>query len=97
MRQKKTSLTLIIVTLCLVVVNVARGFVAGMFRSHNVSHALGSATFCLVFPVMVALLFSIARGFRNPRSATKVVLWTTVVMLLAGLGNLVQSIARQNL
>jgi hypothetical protein len=92
-KENRPSATLVVATGCLVFVNGLRGFAEGMIRSRRISHALGSATFCLLFPIVVALLFSIGKRFRNARSRTKVVLWTTVLMLVAGVGNLAQHAA----
>lgn len=49
---------------------------------------MGGAAAPLFWSVVVALLFSISKRFRNRRSQTKVVLWTLFVCLLAGVGNL---------
>jgi len=68
-----------------------------MSQGHRISFALGSATFCLVFPGIVALLFCIGKRFRTLRSCTQVILWTTVVMLLAALANYAQRAASSKL
>jgi hypothetical protein len=65
-------------------------------RSHRISYALGSATFCVILPIVVALLFSVGKRFRNTRSRTKVVLWTTVIMLCAGAAKLANRAAGRN-
>jgi hypothetical protein len=86
----KPSVTLLVITTCLVLLNVFLGFAKGMLQAHNVSFAIGSGISSIIFPIIVALLFSIAKSFRNARSRTKVVLWTSVVVLLATLANIGQ-------
>ncbi len=72
----------------LVVANGARGFAEGMLDRHELAYALGSMTFCVVFPLGVALLFTIGKPFRNLRTFTKVALWSAVVTLIAGGANM---------
>lgn len=70
----------------LVVFNMWMGFAREMRTSNNVSAAIGGAVAQLVIPVLVALLFSISPSFRNERSRTKAVLWTSVAMIIVGFG-----------
>lgn len=79
---------LLIGTAALVLINMCLGFAKGMKVSGNVSAALGGATAQLVFPALIALLFSISMRFRSARSRTKVVLWTSAIVLIAAIGNL---------
>jgi hypothetical protein len=69
----------------LVLLNMWLGFAREMRVSGEASAAIGGAVFQLILPVLVALLFSIGRRFRNERSRTKAVLWSSVVLLLAAL------------
>lgn len=83
----KPGLLLLIATTVLVLLNMWVGFAKGMKASGNISTAVGGAVAQLVFPVVVAYLFSISKNFRNARSRTKVVLWTSVAILVAAIGN----------
>jgi hypothetical protein len=78
---------LVIGTAALVLLNMGLGFARGMWVSGNVSAALGTASVQLVIPIVVALLFSVSRKFRNARSSTKIVLWASAVVLIAAIGN----------
>jgi hypothetical protein len=78
---------LLIGATALVLLNMCLGFAKGMRVSGNVSAALGAASAQLVFPVLLALLFSFSKKFRNARSRTKVVLWTSIIVLVAAIGN----------
>lgn len=62
-----------------------------MLRTGNMSAAIGGAAGPLFSTVVVALLFSISKRFRNKRSQTKVALWTLVVCLIAGVGKMSDS------
>jgi hypothetical protein len=64
------------------------GYKLGTRRSDHVSFLIGSAAGPLIFPLLIALLFSIGRRFRNQRSRTRVVFWTSVVILLSSLAQL---------
>ena len=86
--KPKPGLPLLIGTTLLVLLNMGLGFALTMRQSGNVSEALGAATSQLVIPVVVTLLFSISPRFRNPRSRTKIVLWTSLIVFLATVGNL---------
>jgi hypothetical protein len=63
--------------------------------TRNISAALGGAASAFVIAVLVALLFSIAPIFRNPRSRTKVVLWTSVLLFGAGLVRMAGGLATE--
>ena len=84
----KPGPVLLIATTALVLLNMYLGFAKGMKVSGNIAAALGAASAQLVFPVVIALLFSIGKRFRNARSRTKVMLWTSVIVLIAAIGNL---------
>jgi hypothetical protein len=84
----RPGLALLIGATILVLLNMWLGFAREMRNSGNVSAAIGGAMSQLIFPVLVALLFSISKRFRNPRSRTKVVLWTSVLVFLTTLGSL---------
>lgn len=86
-RELKPGTGLLVVTTLLVMLNMWLGFARTMRAGGNVSEALGAATSQLVLPVIVTVLFSISQRFRNARSRTKIVLWTSVLILLAALGN----------
>jgi hypothetical protein len=75
-------------TTLLVLLNMWLGFARDMRLTGNISASLGAATAQFVIPAIVAVLFSINRRFRNARSRTKVVFWTSVVIFLGTLGNL---------
>lgn len=86
--KPKPGAFLLVGTTLLVVLNMWLGFAKNMRETANVSEALGAATAQFVIPVIVALLFSISHRFRNARSRTKIVFWTSVVVFLAALGSL---------
>jgi hypothetical protein len=75
---------LLVATTALVIFNMWMGFTREMRTTNNISAAIGGAVAQLIFPVVVALLFSISSSFRNGRSKTKAVFWTSVVMLIVG-------------
>jgi hypothetical protein len=83
----KPGLPLLIGATLLVLLDMWLGFAREMRSSGgNIPAGLGAAVAELVIPVMVALLFSISQRFRNARSRTKVVLWTSILVLIAGFG-----------
>ncbi len=86
--KPKPGLFLLVGTTLLVLLNMWLGFAKTMRESGNVSEALGASTAQFVMPVIVALLFSISARFRNARSRTKIVFWTSVVVLLGTIGSL---------
>lgn len=79
---------LLIGTTVIVLLNMWLGFAKEIRATGNISQSLGAATAQFVIPVIVAVLFSLTKRFRNARSRTKVVLWTSVVVFLATLGSL---------
>jgi hypothetical protein len=79
----KPGMLLLAGTSLLVLVNMWLGFAREMRSSGNTSAAIGGAIGQLLIPIVVALLFSIAKRFRNERSRTKVVLWSSVFLFLA--------------
>ena len=58
-----------------------------MRASGNISAAIGGGVVQLIIPVLVALLFSIGKRFRNERARTKVVLWSSVLLTLSAFGS----------
>jgi len=83
----KPGPALLIGTTLLVLLNMWLAFAKDMRGTNNISGALGAATAQLVVPVIVTLLFSISRQFRNARSRTKIVLWTSLLIFVAALGS----------
>jgi hypothetical protein len=96
--KPKPGIVLLVVTALLLIANAGIGFMGGMVEAHNISFALGRAVFPILFPLIVALLFSIGKGFRNPRSQTKVVMWTALILflltLLSAAGRVVAAMPR---
>lgn len=92
--SNKPGTLLLVGTACLVAFNMLIGFAVGMADRHDVSYALGSAVGPVVFPTILATLFSIGKRFRNPRSRTQVVLWTSVLVLLSKIAVLVDAVGR---
>jgi hypothetical protein len=82
----KPGIVLLVCTTLLVLLNMWLAFAKDMRATKDVSGSLGAATAQLVIPVIVATLFSIGKRFRDSRSRTKVVLWTSLVLLVAALG-----------
>ena len=90
-KSKRINLPLLIVAVVLMLVNMRIGFVKSFRASHNFAESSGAATFSLIFPLIVASLFSVGKRFRNPASWTKIVFWTSLLILLSALGNLAES------
>lgn len=84
------SRAMIAITATLMLVNAVLGFLHGWRFYSSLGPAIGTCAMQIAIPVLVALLFSIMRRFRNARSRTKVVLWTSGVYLV---GNLVSFLA----
>lgn len=84
----KPGLPLLIGTTLLVVLNMGLNFTKTMRATGNSSQALGAAMAPLVMAVIVALLFSISKKFRNARSSTKVVFWTSLILFLSAAASL---------
>jgi hypothetical protein len=89
----KPSTALLVATTGLVVLNIALGFLRGLKQNGNISFAIGSGISAILWPVIITLLFSIGKAFRNPRSRTKVVFWTSLVVLFGTLVNLTGLVA----
>jgi hypothetical protein len=70
-------------TTLLVLLNMWLGFAREMRSSGNISAAIGGGMAQLMIPIAAALLFSIARRFRNERSRTRVVFWSSVLLFLS--------------
>ena len=83
----KPGPVLLVGTTLVVLLNMWLAFAKEMRATQNISGSLGSATAQLAIPVIVAVLFSTSKRFRNARSRTKIVLWTSLVVFLAALGN----------
>jgi hypothetical protein len=73
---------LLIATIVLVGADMWLGYTEGIRGTKNVSYAAGMAAAPLLGAGLLALLFSIAPRFRNSRSCTKVVFWSSLVMLI---------------
>lgn len=84
----KPSPLLVIGTLLLVVINTTLGYAMAIRRTGNMAYSMGSATASIVMPIVIMLLFSLSPGFRNNRSRTKVIFWTSLVILLSTFGRL---------
>jgi len=69
------------------------GFRNAFVSSGNIPTGLGAAIAQFVIAAVVALLFSISTRYRNPRSRTKVVLWTSIVLSVVAIGNTKGSVA----
>jgi Ca-activated chloride channel family protein len=80
------SAAMLAAAIVLVGLNLILGYLKGVRTSENPGFALGVAMSQLVMPALVALLFSIGRSFRNLRSLTRIVFWTSFVLLLVNLG-----------
>jgi hypothetical protein len=87
--KKKTSISLAVATTCLVLSNICLGYSKGRFEAHNVPYALGGAMASLFVPILVALVFSIAKPFRNARARTMVILWTSALIFVGSYLNYV--------
>ena len=57
----------------------------------NSAAAIGGAASPIIWAIVTALLFSISVRFRSPRSKTKVVMWATVLFILAGIARMSDS------
>lgn len=79
----KPSPLLVIGTLLLLSLNTAGAYAAAMRRTSNMAYSTGAATANILMPILIALLFSISPRFRNTRSRTKVILWTSVVIFIS--------------
>lgn len=90
-KNARINVILLIAAVALVLLNMRIGYVRAFRNSHNVAESCGAATFSLVLPVIVASLFSIGKRFRNPASWTKIVFWTSLLVLLSTLGSLAES------
>jgi len=86
--ETKPGTGLLILTICLVAFNVLVQFA----KSHNAPFALGYGMSAVLIPLLIALLFSIAPRFRNDRARTKIVLWTSVVILVSQIAQLGQQL-----
>lgn len=85
----RPSLIFLVTTIALVALNMILGYLKGIRGTGDNSYALGGSVAQLCMPVIITLLFSIARRFRNPRSRTRILFWTSFVLLmlnLAGFG-----------
>ena len=80
------NVPLLIAALVLVLLAMWFGYARAFRASHNVAESSGAAVFSLVFPMIVALLFSMGKRFRNPASWTKIVFWTSLLVLLSTFG-----------
>ena len=69
----------------LVLANMTLGFLVSQKRNGNISAGLGGAVAQFVMPVVIALLFSLSPGFRNPRARTQVVFWSSLALLALNL------------
>jgi len=77
---KRPGPVLLVCVAVLLGVNVAIAFARAR---GNLSYNLGAASSQWIIPLLVAGLFAIGRRFRQPRSLTRIFLWTSVVLLLA--------------
>ena len=84
----KPSTGLIAGALLFVVINMWLGYSWQMKESGDSTVALGSAVAELIVPVVVALLFSIGKRFRNQVVGIKVVFWTSVLLLFTNIASL---------
>jgi hypothetical protein len=81
----KPAIPLLVITSLVVVVNMILGYLGGIRMYGPVSGALGSATSQVVLPIIVALIFSIAKKYRTPKAKTYVVLAVSGILLLSHL------------
>ncbi len=81
-------------TTVFVILAASLGFRNEIASTGNISAAIGAGTAQFLIAVVIALLFSISPRFRSPRSRTKVVLWTSVILLVAGIANMANGLTR---
>jgi membrane protease YdiL (CAAX protease family) len=88
--EKKPGVVFLVATSLLVALNAFLQFGEGRYKTHNDSYAIGSGMSAVIIPGAVALIFSIGKRFRNSRSRTRIVFWTSILIFFSTLGNLGQ-------
>ena len=75
-------------TICLMLLNVLLAVGKGMkVKPDDISYAIGSALAPIILTTLVVGIFAIFKNFKNSRSQTLVLLWTSAAILLASLEN----------
>ncbi len=78
--------------LALVVACLA-GFATPDKNSGGIPYLLGTLSAPIILCLIIVGLFSIGKQFRNSRSQTKIVLWTSLVMILSTCAKLAKQIS----
>lgn len=89
-RGAKPGTVLVLATTLVVLFNALYGFGNGIREAEGVAYTLGAVAAPILLPVVMALLFSVVPRFRNARSQTYVVFWTSILILLGTLSNRLQ-------